>query len=213
MTTTEPIQGGPSPEPSDSPDGPNQLAAITAWAAGRLWMRFASPSARDVQITSPVEGMHCTTGTGATQIDWAYRGGQWRNITTPHAWQSYTPALTGFTLGNGTIVGEYTRLADGTVHCGGRLTFGSTSSITGTLSIGLPVSVNGVYNNVLTVLGDMMLYDTSAGAMQLWHAQVASGASFLGRNDAGGSVAAASPWTWASGDQIMWNLTYRGVLT
>ncbi len=59
MTTTEPIQGGPYPLPADSPDGPSQMSAIVAWAAGRLAMRFATATARDAAIPSPVVGMQC----------------------------------------------------------------------------------------------------------------------------------------------------------
>lgn len=83
MPATEPIQGGPYPEPSDPPDGPNQMSAIAVWAAGRLVMRFSTPAARDAAITSPVEGMVAMTGTGAALREWTYVNGSWRDVTLP----------------------------------------------------------------------------------------------------------------------------------
>lgn len=80
MPVTEPIQAGPYPEPSDPPDGPNQMAALAVWAAGRLVMRFASPAARDAAITSPVEGQEAFTGTGATSVKWRRVGTRWSRV-------------------------------------------------------------------------------------------------------------------------------------
>lgn len=77
MTATEPVQGGPYPEPTDPPDGPNQLKAIVDWAASRSVMRFASDVARDAAITSPVAGMKAITGTGATLVEWIHDGSSW----------------------------------------------------------------------------------------------------------------------------------------
>lgn len=67
MPTTEPTQGGPYPLPEDPPDGPNQLAALTVWAAGRIVGRYTSLNALNAAVPSPVEGMVAVIGSGASQ--------------------------------------------------------------------------------------------------------------------------------------------------
>jgi hypothetical protein len=57
------------------------------------------------------------------------------------AWTAYTPTLTNITLGNGGLNFVYAQLGK-TVQVRGSLTFGSTTSITGTMLIGLPVTAN-----------------------------------------------------------------------
>ncbi len=94
MTATEPIQAGPYPEPSDPPDGPNQMAAIVAWAATRTVMRFATPDARDAALPegTAVDGMQAWTGTGTTLRHWSRVAGTWRD-TTPYVPAPYTPQV------------------------------------------------------------------------------------------------------------------------
>lgn len=55
------------------------------------------------------------------------------------AWQSYTPALSGITIGNGTLNFKYCQIGK-TVHVRGLLTFGSSTSLTTTVDIGTPVT-------------------------------------------------------------------------
>lgn len=102
MPATEPIQGGPYPEPSDPPDGPNQMSALAVWAAGRLVMRFATPAARDAAIISPVAAMRAVTGTGATQVDWIYSGTEWIRVWAPGAVPYATAAGAVVVVGAGT---------------------------------------------------------------------------------------------------------------
>lgn len=92
----EPIQGGPYPVPGDSPDGPSQMKAINDWAAVRLNMRFASTAARDAAIPSPVAGMECAIGSGASQVKYIYDGTAWRVFYEDTGWLTLTPAA-GFT--------------------------------------------------------------------------------------------------------------------
>lgn len=78
MPTTEPIQAGPYYLPADPPDIPTATKGIVDWAARRLVMRFASTTARDAAITTPVEGEVAVTGTGASLVTWQYRDGGWK---------------------------------------------------------------------------------------------------------------------------------------
>jgi hypothetical protein len=80
MPANEPVQQGPYPLPVDPPDGPNQISAIAAWAASRLVMRFANTAARDAAVPAPVDGMLCTTGSGAGMRIWLVRSGTWQEM-------------------------------------------------------------------------------------------------------------------------------------
>lgn len=129
MPATEPIQGGPYPEPSDPPDGPNQMAAIAVWAAGRLVMRFASPAARDAAIPTPTEGMEAFTGTGATSVTWVYQGAAWQVLWRP----TTSGAVTGGT--GWTSSGVAHKNAEDRVNLTGALTRTSDLTITSSFAV------------------------------------------------------------------------------
>lgn len=121
-------------------------------------------------------------------------------------WTAVTPALTGVTIGNGTVAGRQRKLGR-TVHTRGRFVLGSTSAVTGFPQITLPYPTVAV--TAQDPLGTALLVDSSAGQRQpavvyLWSASSAriSGVS-------GAPIAATVPFTWAEGDSIGWNLTYE----
>jgi len=78
---TEPIQALPYPEPSDAPDGPNQIKALVDAVAPRLNTVYADTTARDAAILTPTEGTEAFTGTGATAAKWRYEGSDWRTVS------------------------------------------------------------------------------------------------------------------------------------
>lgn len=197
MPATEPLQAGPYPEPSDPPDGPNQLAALAVWAAGRLVMRFASPAARDAAITSPVEGMEAFTGSGVTGVKWLYLSGTWRNVTVPGAWTAYTPSWTNLTLGNGAVVARYSQIGK-TVTATVNLTIGSTTSVGEIFVPALPVADVGAQG-----VGSVWVFDSSATA---WYPGVWAKGYFV---FAAGRAAAAVPFAWATGDLLFASVTYE----
>lgn len=205
MGATEPIQGGPYPEPDDAPDGPNQMAALATWAAGRLVMRFASTTARDDAITSPVEGMVAVTGTGTSLRWWVYVSGAWRDVTIPGAWTARTPTATGLTIGNGTITARWSRVGR-RIHERGSIVLGSTSSVTGTLFVALPTAAQAADQGPL---GGTLLSDSSAGALQNAQALLSGTGNLVLLTAAGSYVNASAPWAWATGDAIRWAITYE----
>jgi len=94
---TEPIQSGPYPVPGDAPDGPAQMLAIVAWAAGRLVMRFASTAARDAALPSPADGMVCYVAADKSiyaRIDGAWVV-LWRASTSPMVQRGIANVATG----------------------------------------------------------------------------------------------------------------------
>ena len=56
-------------------------------------------------------------------------------------WQTYTPTLTGWAIGNGTITSRY-RVSGGTCFVLDHVEFGSTSTFTGSATLSLPVATS-----------------------------------------------------------------------
>lgn len=128
-------------------------------------------------------------------------------------WLTYTPTVTNGSVGNGTIHGFFRREGT-TLHLRIRFTLGSTSTITGALTISLPSGVTAVAETDGFQLLPAILRDTgttvyhgigqvTSGATSItMYAQGASG-TFLTQNAISGTV----PHTWASTDVITVNGT------
>jgi hypothetical protein len=125
---------------------------------------------------------------------------------TGDAWVSYTPTLTNITLGNGTLVGDYWRAGRG-IFFKVKLTFGSTTSVSGAMTIGLPVAyADGTDAEVFAAL----LYDASANARYPAKAQaistttvavnaINSSATYLTESSTSSTV----PFTWTTSDILI----------
>lgn len=131
------------------------------------------------------------------------------SIDAPPAWQSYTPTITTVTLGTGgTNTGRWVKIGR-TVHAAGRVALGTSGSLTGTdIPISLPVATAGYHTGVA------FAYDTSPGAMYLGgcFCYPASDEVYVRLGNGSGSVVslgAGTPFTWASGDSLQWQLTYE----
>lgn len=211
MTATEPVQGGPYPEPSDPPDGPNQMAAITTWASGRMVMRFASITARDAALTTPVEGMIAMTGSGTSLTEWRYRNGTWIDVTDV-PWATWVPALTATTtapsIGTGaTYSGRWCRQGR-VVRAEGWITWGTSPSPgSGAYRLSLPIEA---VTTGSPAVGTAWLYDASGTLTSIAVAMIID-ATHLNLRHHGGTaeVGSTAPWTWAASDQIRWSVTYE----
>ena len=126
---------------------------------------------------------------------------------TSGAWAAYTPTLSGITLGNGAMTARWARLGR-TVHCAGRLTLGSTSSVTGSVTIGMPVALASAWTSDRVSLGTGTAAKSGA-AIEPFFPTVASPSSFVLLRHTGVPAGPGAPWTWASGDGLAWNLTYE----
>jgi hypothetical protein len=131
------------------------------------------------------------------------------------AWDIYTPSFNGLTLGNGTVSAAYRR--EGTLlHVHGRVTLGSTSSVTGIVQVSLPAGMvspgNGRYQ-----MGHGQLWDNSTAITRPITCRIGSATSFYEftywAENALGSVGAfpvtsgGAPITFATSDYIEWSLT------
>jgi len=125
---------------------------------------------------------------------------------TGGAWDSYTPTLTNITLGNGTLVGDYWRAGRG-VFFKVKLTFGSTTSVSGQMVVGLPVAyADG--NDIETAVA--LMYDASAVARYVGKVQaittttvaanaINSSATYLTETTSSSTI----PFTWTTSDILI----------
>lgn len=76
------------------------------------------------------------------------------------AWVAYTPTLSGLTIGNGTLNFVYCQIGK-TVHVRGIATLGTTSSMTGPLDVGIPVTSTGYGTTGMSPIGNATFWSGS----------------------------------------------------
>lgn len=122
------------------------------------------------------------------------------NGTTPAGkWTTFSPTWTNVTVGNGTVVARFTRIAK-TVHFFIHLTLGGTSSVTGSVIVSTPATMNNTSG--ATRVADCSFFDVSAG-QQYWGGATVNGATAIALFDnasPNANVGVANPFGWASGD-------------
>lgn len=132
------------------------------------------------------------------------------------AWTTYSPTWTNLSVGNGTVTARYRQIGT-LVETRITIVFGSTTSISGAVSVSLPVT-RATYAGTagLTALGLARFFDTSGGAasegaamnvstttvrLQVWK----SDGTYLTSADLSSTV----PFTWATGDEINVQFSYE----
>jgi hypothetical protein len=125
---------------------------------------------------------------------------------------AYTPTFAGLTIGNGTLDWRFGRVQN-LIHVEGKLTFGSTTSVSGNVTFTLPVTARSAVNNIQ--IGVSRLGDAGVGTVFGLVAQsTTTTASVLAYNAAStylGSTAFTStvPFTWNVNDEIYVNCVYE----
>jgi hypothetical protein len=173
---------------------------------------FSTASARNSAITSPVEGQlaYINTNDALTYYD----GTAWRNFMFPAAWIAYTPTLTNVTLGSGGTSAFYYQVVGKTINVRGRITLGTTGTLTGAATFSLPV--NAVLDQQFWNC-DGAMTDTSASAFYPSLIRVYTASAQLNALNASGTyvshtlTSATVPFTWTSGDIINVGFSYEGV--
>ena len=144
----------------------------------------------------------------------AYGGANFRvklSNVPAKAWTSFTPTLTGVTIGGGTLAGSYVQIGK-TIHFRASLTL-STTTITGAVSFSLPVTAAAAVNSTPVGLSRMIdangsqyigaIVATSTTTVQVRALNAAS--TYLLENPLSSTV----PFTWADGDVISIEGTYE----
>jgi hypothetical protein len=123
------------------------------------------------------------------------------------AWTSYTPTLTTWTLGNGTITGRYMfagKLVIGYL----KLTVGSTTATAGSVEISLPQTANiGAY----APIGNASCKDTAAANPYNVSAYMSTTGrmGFVMGGTSNVAINATNPFTWGTGDTLEVMFTYE----
>lgn len=165
---------------------------------------FASDSARTSGLGTPTYGM-VTFLENIGQLD-IYDGTAWQPIVKVGAWTTWLAAFTNLTLGNGTQAITYSRTGK-TVNIRGRITFGSTTTVAGAISISLPVSATGSFTGSVTMRAggtDFIGYIANTSTTIAISA-VNSAGTYASR----ATTSATVPGTWTSGDNITFSVTYE----
>jgi hypothetical protein len=136
-------------------------------------------------------------------------------------YQSYTPTASTWSPGNGTWTAAYCRV-NNFVHAWGSFVFGSTSSITTTLYVGVPVNIEAGMVSPSSSGSDFILGDcsfvsaaaptvpyfgvacsNSATGLRLHLTNTAS--TYAGRSTPNGTT----PFTWTTGDSFRFSVIYE----
>jgi hypothetical protein len=128
----------------------------------------------------------------------------------PGTWISYTPALSGMTIGNGTIGAAYSQIGK-TVTVRVYVSFGSTSTQVGTFYIGLPVPKKSY--GLTTAAGTHYCENSGiVGYSGFVNVTPPTGA-ILGLNGASSTVSsfvgANTPFVWGTADFFDTTFTYE----
>ena len=128
-------------------------------------------------------------------------------------WSTWSPTYANLTVGNGTVVARYIRIGD-TVHATYSLTFGTTTSITGTPTISMPVAATSSTPND-TIIGSANLREVGT-ALRLGAVYKASTTTFGVYAQTAGSthvrlanLSSTVPFTWGDTDYIRFTATYE----
>lgn len=126
------------------------------------------------------------------------------------AWTSYTPTLSGFTLGNGTIAGKY-MLVQKTCIFTAKLTFGSTTTAASAFPTAtLPVTAASTY--AASVL-HARFGDASPGAAYIAYVDLGSTttirAGIIGSSGLATVCTTTTPFTWTTSDVVYWSGVYE----
>jgi hypothetical protein len=124
---------------------------------------------------------------------------------------TFTPTLQGITIGNGTITASYTRVQK-QIHLQVFITFGSTTAVTGTMGITLPVTATSAEVNCS--IGTARILDSGTGYFAGHMYLAATTVTYLTALGATGTYAtdlfssSTVPMTWAVNDQLGFSINY-----
>jgi hypothetical protein len=163
---------------------------------------YASSASNPARLGIGTAGQVLTVNSGATAPEWA--------APASPTWTTYTPTNVGITVGNGTQIARFSEI--GKIVCVSyKFTLGSTSSVTGSVSVGLPSTNNSVASCSVLIsdtgtgrFACMGRADTSAGNVLI--RPVKTDATYGGWSDTLGGM-----FTWASTDFIEFSITYEKV--
>lgn len=150
------------------------------------------------------------TDTGRRQV---WTGTAWLPVLDPDQhgdYRSYTPGISGYTLGSGSRTGQWQRIGPRTVHAKARVVTGAGATFSATrFQVGLPVNA-AAGGSALLAQGTALLISAGGARVFGWCRQANESAGAANVWLADGSYAqAGTPWVWQAGDSLEIDLVYR----
>jgi hypothetical protein len=132
------------------------------------------------------------------------------NVLDDYEEGTWTPAISGLTLGNGTATGLYTKIGN-SVNVQFRILLGSTSSVTNLFTLsGLPFSSSNFATGFVDVLDSGTIqYNASLNAYGAGSTVDIRGMRSNGTYVDSYVMNTNAPMTWTTNDSITANFTYR----
>jgi hypothetical protein len=153
-----------------------------------------------------------------TDLVKVWDGSEWDTVgpINPESWQAWTPTLAGWTIGNGTLVARYWK-ANKTIVFEGSITWGSTTSASGNLSVTLPLEskrIDSYCGVARTIDASVRNYQAwtfinSSTTMQFFWGGTNNGVS--GALYEGGLVSNTGPFTWVNTDRLIFQGVYEAL--
>ena len=177
-------------------------------------MVFFDDSSRTAAIPSPIVGMVTYLQFDNTYYSWT--GSAWVATIRPGGWVAFTPTWSALTVGNGVYLRSHFARMGKTVTVAIVFQLGSTSAVTGNITLTLPTTLARA-DQESTGLAQLLLADISAQSFlgvpvpretnsRDWLIRAASGSPVIS-----GATSATAPFTWATGDKIIFGATYEAV--
>lgn len=134
---------------------------------------------------------------------WRYTGTGYTLVNSPPI--AYTPTWTNLTVGDGVVVARVGYVGD-LVRARGQITFGSTTAVTGNIQQDIPY---GLTSDAAPSYGTGLGNDADGSRIYPFLSTVAPADDQIGfvHAETGGVVNATSPFTWATGDVLAWDIT------
>lgn len=133
------------------------------------------------------------------------------------AWTSQTPSFTNVTVGNGTASARYIQIGK-TVFFRGEFTLGSTSSISGSVTVTLPITSrnDSGYEIGVFPIGHAIMIDAGINQYAGVAYQSSTTTMLIQTVNASATYAtttavanATTPFTFGTGDGFLWNVVYE----
>jgi len=186
---------------------------INTYLMNQSVMTFATPTARNTAIPSPIEGMLTYQENNNHLTVW--NGTDWIQFDTN--WNTYTPTINNVTLGSGSTVSAAYSVLGKAVIVQFYFALGSTTTIDGDINFSLPIS--HASSNRSGQAGTCVVLDSSAGTRFPGTVLLSGtpGNAFIRVGNAAGTYvtqvacSSSAPMTWAINDSIAATIVYQGV--
>lgn len=179
-----------------------QVAPFTAVDGGAVRVRNST----ELAAYTPMDGAYALqldTGLSSKRVAGAWKG--WNSD-----WISFTPTISGLTVGNGTFPTARYKYVDGSLNVECQFVFGSTSAVTASLRVTNPVTVDALNALDNFPLGMAAFLDAGTAAYEGFIVAVSTTQADIRTSQASGTytqpggISSTVPFTFGTADSIMW---------